>query len=114
MPQFSWDTLPVFTHLASPTPYSQAQLAMLARFPLITIEKYMGPFPFVGAGASAKAEEDNIGAVAAAIKKINPRAKVLMYLNSVSGTYSGAGPYSTKAIQTLVDARFSLTARACA
>ena len=31
--------MPVFTHLAQATPYNDAQIASLAKFPLITIEK---------------------------------------------------------------------------
>ena len=38
----------------------------------------MGPFPFTG----GRAEEDNIADVAATIKKINPKTKVIMYVNS--------------------------------
>jgi len=45
LPVFSWDTLPVFFHAASPTPWDASQIATLAKFPLITIEKYAGPFP---------------------------------------------------------------------
>lgn len=51
---------------------------MLAKFPLITLEKYLGPFPL----PDGKGEEDNIYAVAAAVKAINLKAKVLMYQNS--------------------------------
>jgi hypothetical protein len=79
LPVFSWDTLPVFTHLSQQTPYTPEQMAVLGRFNLITIEKYMGPFPL----SVGKAEEDNIAAVAAAIKKLNAKAKVLMYVNSL-------------------------------
>ena len=68
----------MFTHLSEPTSYTAEQLRVLARFPLITIEKFMGPFPL----AAGRAEEDNIGDVAAAVKRINPNATVLLYLNS--------------------------------
>jgi hypothetical protein len=68
----------VFTHLSQSTPYTAAQIQVLARFPLITIEKYMGPFPL----QAGKGEEDNIAAVASAVKEINPKSKVLMYQNA--------------------------------
>ena len=68
----------MFTHLAQPTPYTPSQLRVLARFPVMTIEKYMGPFPL----AAGRGEEDNVAAVATAVKAINPKSKVLMYLNS--------------------------------
>jgi hypothetical protein len=68
----------VFTHLAQTTPYTAQQIKTLAKFSLITIEKYMGPFPL----HDGKGEEDNIAAVARAVKKVNPAAKVLMYQNS--------------------------------
>ena len=34
LPKFSWDTVPVFWHAASPTPYTAAQIAMLAKYVL--------------------------------------------------------------------------------
>eukprot|EP00937_MAST-01D_sp_MAST-1D-sp2_P002542 g2542.t1 len=78
LPDFSWSTLPVFFHAASPTPYTPAQVAVLARYPLVTVEKYMGPFPL----KPRHGEEDNIAALSAEIKAVNPRTKVLMYQNS--------------------------------
>lgn len=69
----------MFTHLSQQTPYTDEQIKTLARYPLITIEKYMGPFPLSGGNA----EEDNIAAVAGAVKRINANSKVLMYLNSL-------------------------------
>ena len=60
LPGFSWATVPVFFHAASPTPYNSTQLATLARYPLVTLEKYYGPFPL----KPRHGEEDNIAAVA--------------------------------------------------
>lgn len=50
----------------------------MSRFPLITVEKYMGPFPL----PAGEGEEDNVAAVAHAVKSLNPESKVLMYVNS--------------------------------
>jgi hypothetical protein len=41
LPEFSWDTVPVFTHLANTSGYDGDQIAMLAKLPLITLEKYL-------------------------------------------------------------------------
>lgn len=78
LPDFSWETTPVFWHAASPTPYNASQIATLAKYPLITIEKYMGPFPL----KPRHGEEDNIAAISALVKAVNPRSRVLMYMNS--------------------------------
>jgi len=46
----------VFTHLAQATPYNDAQIASLAKFPLITIEKCeenVANFPRDGGDGSA-------------------------------------------------------------
>ena len=84
------DTVPVFTHLGNPTPFTPAQLRVLARFPVTTIEKYMGPFPLEG----GRGEEDNVGAVADAVKAINPKSKVLMYVNSQFAYRKCVGGYA--------------------
>ena len=42
-PKFSWDTLPVFIHSSNASgPISAAGLATMARFPMVTVEKFQG------------------------------------------------------------------------
>lgn len=78
LPEFSWDTVPVFTHLANMSGYDSAQIATLAKFSMVTLEKYLGPFPLM----HGDGEENNMYVVAKAIKAISPTTKVLMYQNS--------------------------------
>ena len=78
LPEFNWDTVPVFTHLANTSGYNSDQIATLAKFSMVTLEKYLGPFPLT----HGEGEENNMYAVAQSIKKISPTTKVLMYQNS--------------------------------
>ena len=96
-PSFSWDTVPVFQHLASPNatasaPFSPARTAWLATFPLVVIEHaqgqgYMytpnpgaasgeyGPVPYDPAEFGAKYLEDAAEDAAKAIRSYD----VLLY-----------------------------------
>jgi hypothetical protein len=78
LPEFSWDTVPVFAHLANTSGYNSDQVGTLAKFSVVTLEKYLGPFPLT----HGKGEEDNMYGVAKAVKAISPKTKVLMYQNS--------------------------------
>ena len=43
LPQFSWDTLPVFFHSSNSSgPYNDDALKVIAKFLMATIEKYVG------------------------------------------------------------------------
>lgn len=43
-PKFSWDTLPVFIHGSNQTgPINEEAIALMAKFPLVTVEKFQGP-----------------------------------------------------------------------
>ena len=43
LPQFSWDTLPVFFHSSNSTgQYNDDALKVIAKFQMVTIEKWMG------------------------------------------------------------------------
>lgn len=76
LPEFSWDTMPLYMHVRKSTNFTKKEINYLAKFPLITLEKTTGSKTF---GSTEK------GALAAAkaIKKINPNAKILYYKNVV-------------------------------
>jgi hypothetical protein len=76
-PEFSWNTLPVFTHAGKTEgDFTPEEIRALARFPLITIEKSQ-------ARLQGRSCEEGIAVAARAIKAVNPAAKVLFYLNAV-------------------------------
>ncbi|MCM2370237.1 putative glycoside hydrolase [Aporhodopirellula aestuarii] len=83
MPEFSWDTLPLYIHIRKVDAFNDQELNYLAGFPLITLEKT------TGSRAYGSTDEGTIEA-AKAIKQINPAAKVLFYRNVIVhyGTYS--------------------------
>ena len=76
LPEFSWDTMPLYMHVRKATAFTNEEIAYLAKFPLITLEKSTGHETF---GSTEK------GAIAAAnaIKAINPNVKILYYKNVV-------------------------------
>ena len=76
LPEFSWDTMPLYMHVRKATAFTNEEIAYLAKFPLITLEKSTGHETF---GSTEK------GAIAAAksIKTLNPNAKILYYKNVV-------------------------------
>jgi hypothetical protein len=79
MPRFSWDTLPVFYHSANCSGlFNASSLATIARYPLVTFEKYTGPFDDADFRQGRRYEEDNIVAQAKALKAINQNVSVLM------------------------------------
>ncbi len=74
---FSWDTVPVYNHIGkSEDHFNAKEVELLARFPLVTIEKGQA----VRKGVSC---EEGIYRAAEQIKKVNPKTKVLFYLNAV-------------------------------
>lgn len=73
-PDFSWDTIPLYMHIRKTTAFNAAELDYLSSFPLVTFEKYTGH------GTSGTVDRGTI-ATAEAIKKKNPRTKVLFYRN---------------------------------
>ncbi|MDN3663900.1 putative glycoside hydrolase [Algibacter miyuki] len=74
MPEFSWDTMPLYMHLRKDTEFTQEELQYLSKFPLITFEKT------TGSKAYGSTEAGTIKA-AEAVKKLNPKAKILYYKN---------------------------------
>lgn len=69
-PEFSWDTLPVFVHVSKENTlaFSEADLATLTKFPIVTIEKWQGcadpeySFEEVAMLAAAKSVKDSAAA----------------------------------------------------
>ena len=60
MPRFSWDTLPVIFHSSNSTApdgmYSPESLEILAKYAVVTIEKYQG----TGTLSSTQVEDENV------------------------------------------------------
>ena len=83
MPEFRWETLPLYMHIRKLDAFTDEELNYLAGFPLITLEKTTGSRTF------GSTDEGTIQA-AKAIKQVNPNAKVLFYRNVIVhyGTYS--------------------------
>jgi hypothetical protein len=76
-PRFSWDTLPVFFHSANTSgAVTPDGLALMARFPMVTIEKFQyNPEP--------THQEARIIDVLKGVKLINPNVSTIFYYNSV-------------------------------
>ena len=74
MPEFNWDTLPLYIHIRKLEKFTDEELQYLAGFPLITLEKTTGSETY-GSTDAGSIE------AAKAIKQINPDAKVLFYRN---------------------------------
>ena len=86
--KFSWDTVPVFFHSDNMSgSFSEESLRIIARYPIVTIEKYMGPSggAEMGPGKSAPVccEEDRMLAALATVKAHNKNASTIMYFNTV-------------------------------
>jgi hypothetical protein len=74
LPQFSWDTLPVFFHSSNSTgQYNDDALKVIAKFQMVTIEKCMG------LEVKGIDDEDEMFLAMMVIKKLNP--KVAGYLH---------------------------------
>ena len=76
MPDFRWDTVPLYMHVRKATAFTPDELRYLATFPLITFEKTTGAREF---GST------EMGTLRAAegVKRINPRTKILYYRNII-------------------------------
>jgi hypothetical protein len=81
MPEFSWDTMPLYMHAWKQTSYTDEEIKYLAQYPLITLEKVQGK-------KEGTVQEGTLKA-ARAIKEVNPNAKVLYYKNIVLDWGSG-------------------------
>ncbi|WP_405562423.1 putative glycoside hydrolase [Polaribacter sp. Asnod6-C07] len=76
LPEFSWDTMPLYMHVRKSTTFTKKEIKYLSKFPLITFEKTTGNKTF------GSTEKGTIKA-AKAVKRINPNAKILYYKNVV-------------------------------
>jgi hypothetical protein len=74
LPDFSWDTVPRYMHVRKVTAFTPEEAEYLASFPLVTFEKTTGmkEFGSTEAGTLRAAE---------AVKRVNPRTKILYYRN---------------------------------
>ena len=101
MPRFSWDTLPVIFHSSNTTAptgmYSPESLEILAKYAVVTIEKYQGTEGFFPDHKHVNMKncqdgedlskcgccvEDNIEEVAKGVKAIDPTTMVFAYMHS--------------------------------
>ena len=82
MPEFSWDTMPLYMHVWKKNSYTKDELNYLAKYPLITIEKAQGSREGTIQQGTLKAARE--------IKEINPNTKILYYKNIVIDWESGA------------------------
>ena len=86
MPDFSWVTLPVAYHGANYDRFSDASIALLAKYPVITLEKCQGWRTMEpqcrGFSCLTCCEEDVYATVGRQVKALNPRTKVVAYLHS--------------------------------
>jgi len=73
-PEFSWDRVPLYMHIRKATSYTDEEIAFIAKFPLITFEKANGHQDH------GSVEEGTLIA-ARAVKKVNPKVKILYYRN---------------------------------
>ena len=77
LPQFSWDTLPVFFHSSNSTgQYNEDALKVIAKFQMATIEKWMGY------DVKNVDDEDEMVLAMKAIKAVNPKITTYFYMNS--------------------------------
>jgi hypothetical protein len=73
-PEFSWDRLPLYTHVRKVAAFTPEELNYLATFPLITFEKTTGAHTYGSTDAGTIA-------AAKAVKAINPKSRILFYRN---------------------------------
>ena len=77
LPQFSWDTLPVFFHSCNITgQYNEEALQTIAKYQMVTIEKSMGR------DVVNVDDEDEMVMAMIAVKKVNPKTSTYFYMNS--------------------------------
>jgi hypothetical protein len=83
-PRFSWDTLPVFIQVGNNSgPFNDAAIEILAKFDMVTLDKWQGPCGQRPSATPACDEEDTMLAEARRIKRVNPNVSTLLYWNSI-------------------------------
>ena len=76
-PQFSWETLPVFFHSSNSSGmYSEESLRVMAKYSMVTIEKWQSiHVPTID-------DEDAMVEVMKAVERINPKVATYFYMNA--------------------------------
>ena len=83
-PSFSWETLPVFIHVGNNSgPFNDAAIDVLAKFAMVTLDKWQGPCGQQPGATPACDEEGAMLAEARRIKRANPNVSTVLYWNSV-------------------------------
>eukprot|EP01047_Picozoa_sp_COSAG01_P040486 COSAG01_NODE_3412_length_6112_cov_2.531354_8_plen_448_part_00 len=83
-PAFSWETLPIFIHVGNNSgPFNDEAIGVMAKFAMVTLDKWMGPCGQRPDATPACDEEGVMLAEARRIKRANPNVSVLLYWNSV-------------------------------
>ena len=83
-PPFSWETLPVFLHVGNNSgPFNDAAIEVMAKFAMVTLDKWQGPCGQRPDATPACDEEGTMLAEARRIKRANPNVSTLLYWNSI-------------------------------
>lgn len=84
MPRFSWDTIPVFFHSSNSTgPFTDAAIKFMAKYPMVTVEKFQGPCGNAKGASPACHQEALIINELRRIKEVNSNVSTIFYYNSV-------------------------------
>ena len=83
-PAFSWETVPKFIHTSNATgPVNAGALALMAKFAMVTVEKFQGACGNEKTSSPACDQEAQIIEVLRGVKQINPNVSAVFYYNSV-------------------------------
>merc|ERR1719468_1151693 len=79
-PRFSWDTVPVFFHSCNFSgPYTDEAIAIMTKFPMVTIEKGQG----VEDANAPRPAEEKIVSTLQRVKEADGNVSTLFYYNSL-------------------------------
>ena len=83
-PKFSWDTMPVFIHGSNQSgPINAEAIHLMAKFPLVTVEKFQGPCGWRPNASPSCDQEAQIIGVLKNVKGINPNVSTIFCTQSV-------------------------------
>ena len=96
-PKFSWDTMPVFIHGSNQSgPINAEAIHLMAKFPLVTVEKFQGPCGWRPNASPRCDQEAQIIGVLKNVKGINPNVSTIFCTQSVlSVTVSDRPPHTS-------------------
>ena len=84
-PAFSWDTVPKFIHTSNSTgPVNQDALALMAKFAMVTVEKFQGACGNEKTSSPACDQEAQIIAPLRQVKALNPNVSTIFCASSFS------------------------------